>query len=175
MTIIVCPLSLVRDQIKAHKPARVVSLLDPYTAFPETNYADLHLRVTIHDIVGDAEGFVAPQSAHVETLLSFVQGWDRADPILIHCYAGISRSTASAFITACVHNPRADEMEIAHALRTASSTARPNGRLIELADAVLGRSGRMVRAIQETGRELPWQEDVIAVPFSIPSVYAAVG
>ena len=46
-------------------------------------------------------------------MIRFVETWDGQTPMLIHCWAGISRSTASAFITACLHNPDADEEEIA--------------------------------------------------------------
>jgi predicted protein tyrosine phosphatase len=176
MTIHVCSLPLIHAQIKAHQPARVISLLDPYTPFPETAYGDRHLRVTMHDIVGEAEGHIHPARDHMDTLLDFIGGWDKSAPLLIHCYAGISRSTASAFIAACVHNPRADEMEIARALRAASTRARPNGLLVALADDALGRDGRMSHAIEETGRDLPWTDDYEgAPPFFIPSVYGAKG
>ena len=88
--------------------------------------------------------------------------------MLIHCLAGISRSTASAFITACVHNPDADEEEIALAIRSASPTASPNLRLVSHADALLGRNGRMTRAVEAIGRGLVSDE---AAAFSIPSTF----
>jgi predicted protein tyrosine phosphatase len=108
----------------------------------------------------------------VRTILDFVGGWRADAPILIHCYAGISRSTATAFITACVHNPSLDEEEIAHALRAASPTASPNRRFIALADAELGRGGRMRRAIDAIGRGPPWYEVGEANPFSLPARFA---
>jgi predicted protein tyrosine phosphatase len=94
--------------------------------------------------------------------------------MLIHCYAGISRSTATAYIAACVHNPEADEHGIARALRTASPTATPNRRFIALADAALARNGRMNRAIEAIGRGFPrWPEIPEAQPFALPSRFAA--
>ena len=101
-------------------------------------------------------------------MLRFVESWDRAAPMLIHCWAGISRSTASAFITACVHNPSADEEEIALALRKASPTASPNRRLIAHADALLGRNGRMNDAVDLIGRG---EISMEAQSFSIPSAF----
>jgi predicted protein tyrosine phosphatase len=80
-----------------------------------------------------------------------VTGWDRAAPLVVHCYAGISRSSAAAYTTACALNPNRDEAEIAKALRRASAIATPNIRIVELADAALGRKGRMVRAIEGIG------------------------
>ena len=88
--------------------------------------------------------------------------------MLIHCWAGISRSTASAFITACVHNPNADEEEIALAIRSASPTASPNPRLVGYADALLGRGGRMSKAVEAIGRGAVSDE---AQTFSIPSIF----
>ena len=78
--------------------------------------------------------------------------WDRKAPLLIHCWAGISRSTAAAFITLCALNPEADEFGLARALRRASATAYPNRRLVALGDEVLSRSGRMIAAVEDIGR-----------------------
>ncbi|MFZ3337905.1 MAG: protein tyrosine phosphatase, partial [Xanthobacteraceae bacterium] len=73
-------------------------------------------------------------------------------PIVIHCYAGISRSTASAFVSVCALNPARDENSIAQALRRASPTATPNIRIVSLADKLLDRDGRMIAAIETIGR-----------------------
>jgi predicted protein tyrosine phosphatase len=84
-------------------------------------------------------------------VLNFVRGWDRSAPMVVHCYAGISRSTASAFAAACALNPHRDEIEIARKIRAASAIASPNRLMVSLADKVLGREGRMLRALDEIG------------------------
>jgi predicted protein tyrosine phosphatase len=175
MTIIVCPLSRAPDIAREHKPSHVVSLLDPGTPFPMlAGYGhERHLCLEIHDIEAETEGMDACCDTRMGRILEFVGGWDRDAPILIHCYAGISRSTATAFITACAHNPDQDEEEIALALRAASSTASPNRRFIALADATLGRNGRMTRAIEKIGRGPPWYEVGDATPFTLKSRFAA--
>jgi predicted protein tyrosine phosphatase len=168
MTILVCPLSRVPEVARDNRPSHVVSLLDPGTHFPAIPaLGDRHLRVGVHDIEEEAKGFDAVCDLRIRTLLDFVQKWDPADPILIHCYAGISRSTATAFITACAHNPSADEEEIALALRAASPTASPNRRFIALADAELNRSGRMSVAIEKIGRGANWFDIGEALPFRL--------
>ncbi|MBV8792263.1 MAG: protein tyrosine phosphatase, partial [Pseudolabrys sp.] len=101
--------------------------------------------------VSPMEGYEAPGQHHVERLIGFVSGWDRRAPLVVHCYAGISRSTAGAFISACALNPRRDEMQIAWALRNASRTATPNARLVSIADRLLRRNGRMIHAIETIG------------------------
>jgi predicted protein tyrosine phosphatase len=175
MTIYVCPLSRAPGLVREHNVSHVVSLLDPETPFPAIeNVRQRHLQVEVHDIEHELEGLDPLCDARIKRILEFVGGWDRSQPILIHCYAGISRSTATAFITACAHNPRADEDAIAHALRQASPTASPNRRFVAMADAELGRNGRMTRAIEAIGRGSPrWPDIAEAEPFSLPSRFAA--
>ena len=74
------------------------------------------------------------------------------EPVVVHCYAGISRSTAAAYVSVCALDPGRDETELAVLLRERSPSATPNRRIVEIADALLGRSGRMVRAIEAIGR-----------------------
>ncbi len=75
-----------------------------------------------------AAGCHPPSAEHVGELIDFVQSWDRQAPLLIHCFAGLSRSTAAAFIAMCALNPRTPEEAIARALRRSSDTAVPNRR-----------------------------------------------
>ena len=173
MTIYVCPLSRAPLLAREKNVSHVVSLLDPATPFPVIKeVGPRHLCVEVHDIEQEMEGLNSLCDARVKRLLEFVSDWDRVNPILIHCYAGISRSTATAFITACAHNPNTDEEEIALALREASPSASPNRRFVALADAELGRSGRMSRAIEHIGRGASWHDIGEATPFSIASRYA---
>lgn len=173
MTIIVCPLSRAPLIARQHRPSRAVSLLDRDTAFPALGLGERHLQLDVHDIETEMEGLDACCDDRMRTIINFVGGWEREAPILIHCYAGISRSTATAYITACVHNPDADELAIAQALRAASPTATPNRRFVALADAALGRHGRMNDAIEAIGRGFPrWPDIAEAEPFMLPSRFA---
>jgi len=167
MTILVCPLSRVEEMIACHQPGRVISLLDPEWPFPDLGdrYRERHLRLQVHDICDAQDDLVAPGVSHVRALLEFLGGWTRERPLLIHCRAGISRSTATAFIAACFVNPGTDEHQIALALRQAAPLARPNTTLVALADAEMGRGGRMTAAILRTGKDLPWPEVEEGEPF----------
>jgi len=71
--------------------------------------------------------------------------------MVIHCFAGISRSTAGAYVAACALNPKRDEMQIAWDIRRASRTAQPNSRIVSIADRLLNRDGRMIQAIDAIG------------------------
>ncbi|MBI2717707.1 MAG: tyrosine protein phosphatase [Rhizobiales bacterium] len=152
--IIVCPLSKVQPLVDQHGVRDVVSLLGPDT--PHRHFdgiaTDRHLRLTFHDIVEPVDGFTAPRAADTRRMVGFLSERNRRTPLLIHCWAGISRSTAAAFTALCLFNPGADEEELAFDLRAASPSATPNRLIVALADAELGRCGRMVRAIDRIGR-----------------------
>ncbi|MFN4143589.1 tyrosine phosphatase family protein [Aestuariivirga sp.] len=152
--IIVGPLSKVQPLIDEHGVRHVVTLLAPDTphASPAGIEAERHLRLYFHDIVQEMEGHTPPCAADAERLVAFLQSWDREAPMLIHCWAGISRSTAAAYTALCLFRPAADEEELAFELRRASPSATPNRLIVSLADDVLGRQGRMVKAVERIGR-----------------------
>jgi len=162
----VCSLALISQTVEQSGARSLVTLLNPGTPVvrPPGIAPERHLYIGIADILEEAPDHVLPADAHVRELLDFVGAWDRAAPLLIHCFAGVIRSTAAAFISICALAPRRDEGEIALALRAASRTATPNARLVALADALLGRAGRMTRAIDDIGRG----EDCFeGVPFAL--------
>ena len=110
-----------------------------------------HLVLSVDDISAPIEGYTCPGDEHVARLIDFAGRWDRTAPMVVHCFAGISRSTAGAFVAACALNPKRDEREIAAAIRRASPTAQPNARIVTIADRLLKRDGRMVRAVEAIG------------------------
>jgi len=149
----VCSLARLHDTVRETGARHVVTLIKDVSLVhrPATITAENHLLLDMDDIIDHIDGYVAPAEEHVGDLLRFVRAWDRANPLVVHCYAGISRSTAGAFVTACALNPRRDELTIARALRAASHTATPNLRIVRLADQMLGRNGRMVAAVEAIG------------------------
>ena len=110
-----------------------------------------HLVLAVDDITAPMDGYTAPAHEHVRRLIDFVTAWDHKAPMVVHCFAGISRSTAGAYVAACALNPKRDEMQIAWDIRRASRTAQPNARIVSIADRLLKRDGRMVRAIEAIG------------------------
>jgi predicted protein tyrosine phosphatase len=152
--IIVCSLREAQNQISQHGAKRAVTILGPGTELPHFDGVDPddHLRLTFHDIAAASPGLSPPQSQDMSSLLTFLRKWDKQQPMIIHCWAGISRSTAAGYIATCLFRPKADEFELAGELRDASPSATPNPMLIALADEALGRDGRMRQAIQSIGR-----------------------
>ena len=171
-TIFVAPLSLVETTVVDAQVSHLVTLINGETpiATPPGIGPDRHLRLAMNDICEPQPGLVLPCETHVSHLVRFAREWDRQAPLLIHCWAGISRSTAAAFISLCALNPEGTERDLAWALRRASPTAYPNRLLIALADEALARSGRMIAAVEDIGRGRVAEE---AEVFSLPALLAA--
>lgn len=156
----VCSLARLHDTVAATGASHIVTLLRLVDRLerPQSIIADNHLILGMDDIAEPIDGYMHPAEEHVVELIEFAQRWDRRAPLVVHCYAGISRSTAGAFITACALNPGRDEAVIAKAIRGSSRTAMPNPMLVSHADRVLGRKGRMIAAVQALGPGLPATE-----------------
>jgi predicted protein tyrosine phosphatase len=158
----VCSLARLHETVEETGALHVVTLLKQTDRVerPKSVAEANHLILGMDDIAVPMDGYIIPAEEHVNRLIEFVRGWDRARPLVVHCFAGISRSTAGAYVAACALNPRRDEFAIARELRRASATASPNIRIVSLADRMLGRDGRMVAAIESIGRgEMAYEGD----------------
>jgi predicted protein tyrosine phosphatase len=153
-SIIVCALADVYTVAAQEDPSHMATLINAHTPVerPVMIAPERHLKLHFNDIPAEIAGLTAPAADHVRQLIAFAESWDRRAPLLIHCYAGISRSTAAAYTTVLALNPERDEFELAAELRSKSPSATPNPRLIAFADTILQRSGRMIAAIEGIGR-----------------------
>ncbi|MEP3278926.1 MAG: tyrosine phosphatase family protein [Stappiaceae bacterium] len=150
----VCSLSTLHQTSERIGATRLITLINEGTPVerPAGILPENHLFLAFNDIIEPMDGMTPPATIHVEKLLEFVEDWDQSSPMLIHCWAGISRSTAGAYITSCYLNPHRSELEIARKLRHAAPSATPNIRLVRIADKLLSRDGRMEEAVTSIGR-----------------------
>lgn len=133
----------------------VLSILDPGHPEPADFAAyGPHKRLTLRfdDIISLDQGTVLPERHHIEALLEFGKGLaasigDPLEHLLVHCHAGISRSTASMAILLAEARPEADEDSIFAHIRDIRAQAWPNSRMIGMADDLLGRDGRLLAAL----------------------------
>jgi predicted protein tyrosine phosphatase len=162
----VCPLSALPVLVEREKASHLITLLQDEILVerPQGILPERHLRLHVHDISEPLLGHVHPDATHIEEIITFARAWAGQGPLVVHCWAGISRSTAAAYTALCSINPDLPEVLIAKRLRQASPTAYPNRLMIRLADQALGRGGRMVRAIDAIGRGVVAGE---ALPFAI--------
>jgi predicted protein tyrosine phosphatase len=150
----ICSLAKLHRTVADENASHVLTLINqgtPVTRPPSISESN-HLFIAMSDIQEPLDGHILPGEMHVRNLLQFVRAWDRARPMVVHCYAGVSRSTAAAMITAATLNPHRREAEIATVIRSRSPTATPNLKLVAIADGMLGRGGRLLRAAESIGR-----------------------
>lgn len=166
--LLVTPLSALPGALAEYAPSHLISLLSPdhMIQTPAGFPTDSHLKLGINDIVDVAAGPAPPGREHVDQLLEFSRRWDMRQPLLIHCWAGISRSMASAFTILCDRLGPGREEEIAQAMRRRAPHAQPNRLLVSHADDALGRGGAMLKAVQTMGPPLLVQEGV-TTPFPL--------
>ena len=131
-------------------------MIEPQAGFP----AEQHLRIGVNDIIDPAAGTAPPGRQHIDQLLAFSRTWDASRPMVIHCWAGISRSMASAFTILCDRLGPNREIEVARAMRSRAPHAQPNRLLVQHADDALGRDGRMIAALNSMGPALIMEEGV---------------
>jgi predicted protein tyrosine phosphatase len=150
----VCSLARLADTVAAIEASHVLTLINDRTPVtrPAAIPADRHLYIPMSDILEPLDGHILPAEAHVRRVIDFATGWDRAQPMVVHCYAGVSRSTAAALITACALRPERSERAVAALIRERSPTATPNLKLVAVADDILGRGGRLYDAAASIGR-----------------------
>lgn len=131
----------------------VLSILDPAEPVPEAfeGYgAHARLELRFDDIIRDTAGLIMPQPADVRQILAFGQDLmteARQDAsLLIHCHAGISRSTAAMTLILAQAMPDQSAASIIGIVHGIREKAWPNLRIIEIGDSMLARQGSLVAA-----------------------------
>lgn len=167
-TLVVCPLRRIPEVLAASGARHLVSVLNAHLIppTPPDIAPENHLKLAMSEYVEVKPGERHPQLAQLEDLLAFARSWDGQRPMLIHCFSGLNRSPAAAFIIQCALSPAEPATLIAHRLRVASETAAPNRMMIALADQLLGRNGDMIGAIEQIGFGQPAAE---GRPFALPA------
>ncbi|ACL61872.1 tyrosine phosphatase family protein [Methylobacterium nodulans] len=133
----------------------VLSILDPGWPEPDAfGSYDAHRRTTLrfHDIIDPIPGQILPEPEDVAAILTFGRdlSGERRDKIhlLIHCHAGISRSTAAMTMLLAQAHPDLDEAVVVARVHDLREKAWPNARMIAFADEALGRKGRLSEAVR---------------------------
>lgn len=149
------------DELTMHADAEVthaLSIIDPEVPAPAALRAfdglRQHWTLRFHDIAARSPDLNAPEQDDVQDLIAVGRELEiDADGghLLVHCHAGVSRSTAAAAILLARANP-GREAEAFEAVARLRPGAWPNARMVQLADALLERGGQLaagLRAMQE--------------------------
>ena len=141
------------DELDRHSAlgvTHILSILDPDWPEPKAfRDFDPHSRVTFrfHDAIEPNSGVVLPQKIVVDAILAFGRDAGDVRHLLIHCHAGISRSTAAMLMILAQAYPHETEDAIVDRLLKIRPQAWPNSRMIAFADELLGRDGRLSAAV----------------------------
>ena len=176
--ILVSSLRHMPEQVVLARAGHLVSVINAHMMplTPPSIDPRRHLKLAINEIAETEASIRHPVAAHIEQLIAFLTKWNRVEPLLIHCFAGLSRSTAAAYIGLCALEPETPETLLAHRLRQASETAAPNRIMVAVADHLLQRGGRMAAAIDLIGPGMPAAEGrpfSLTVPAARPGAVAA--
>jgi predicted protein tyrosine phosphatase len=144
------------EELEGHRTiaaTHVLSILDPDYPVPEAfgQYGEHErLELRFNDIIDPTPGLILPNAGHVQTILAFGRSLG-AEPqplarLIVHCHAGVSRSTASMALILAQALPDEPGETILATVYGIRQKAWPNLRLIEIGDAMLGRGGTLIRA-----------------------------
>jgi predicted protein tyrosine phosphatase len=132
--------------------SHILGILDPGTPVPEGyvhHPAAGRDEFRFYDIVTAEAGRALPSEADMAAILAVGDrlAGSQVRHLLVHCYAGISRSTAAAIALMSQRNP-GREADIFAALADIRPHAWPNTVLVAHADRLLGRGGALVEALR---------------------------
>jgi predicted protein tyrosine phosphatase len=168
VTLYICSLAAVPHVAVQSRASHMITVISAGSAVerPASIAEENHLYLEFNDITAPAQGLVAPSLGDVEKILAFGRSWDRRAPMIVHCWAGVSRSTAAAYVLSHALCAGSDPQALAQLLRARAPWATPNSRLVAFADELLGAGGAMTRAITSIGRGQMTYE---GRPFTLPS------
>jgi predicted protein tyrosine phosphatase len=156
------------EELEGHcagQVTHVLSILDPGWPEPDSlSRFDINrrLRLRFHDVIESQPGWIAPERWDVELLLAFSRDLTMANEahLLVHCHAGVSRSTAAAILVMAQTCPDRPADEVLREVVRLRPRAWPNLRILEFGDEILGRHGEIVEAARAHYRRAlerePW-------------------
>jgi predicted protein tyrosine phosphatase len=137
----------------------VLSILGPNSPDPPefTAFAPhRRLNLRFHDVIEPQPDQIAPTREDVERLLVFGQEVAETPEahLLVHCHAGVSRSTAAAALILMQANPEWSAGAALDAIAEIRPRALPNLLILELGDVLLGRNGEIAAAVSTIYRRV---------------------
>lgn len=155
-TLSICGIKELPTVMERFIPSNVISITDPSDEPLEFPASVTVLRLAFYDIhtmtgmvakalsARDRDGY--PNENHAQAILKFGRQLPAGARVLIHCFAGVSRSTAAAYLLICQHM-HGDEHAAFELLKEIRPQAQPNRLLVKFGDNLLGAERRMLRCV----------------------------
>ena len=176
--IIVCSLKDLENVCDSVKPSHVISVIDPGYA-PETPIGvKHHLKLGFDDIIEINENNnifrlntdeipqLIPNSNHTDSIIEFSNTWDKQNPIVIHCWCGVSRSMATAAYLLCREDSLNIDQNVRY-IRSLAPHANPNKVLISLFENSLQINSEITEAFEKYPHTKAYDCSVNFAPITI--------
>lgn len=147
----ICGVAELPEVVARFKPTHVISITDPGDDLPEFSidvtvlrlaFWDAHTLTKVTKMLAAREPDDYPNLDHARAILDFGELLPKGARVLTHCWAGVSRSTAAAFVLA-VQRKSGDEKSAFDLVKVLRPGAMPNRLIVQFADKLLGADGRM--------------------------------
>ena len=106
------------------------------------------LILRFDDINEPIDDYVIPQMSHIKRALDFADKIEDGS-LLVHCHAGISRSSAIALAVIAKRLGSGKEEEAIKTLEDINPNCRPNNSMVEMTDELLERDGKLYDKVFE--------------------------
>lgn len=151
MKLTITGLSEANDLKKQGIPDKIISLVDPLIA-KNLEADNNHIVIPVHDIDQPIQGWVYPAVEHIREVLEFTRDIKENDNVLVHCHAGVSRSTAMAIGILIQHGmPPKDAVEYVFEIR---DCAWPNNLMIDLLDTEFNLQGELSKEVSTAKKRI---------------------
>lgn len=152
----ICGLAELPTKLERFIPSHVISITDlndepldfpaPITVL-RLAFFDIHAQTgMVGKMLSARDRGEYPCIGHAEIILEFGRQIPKGARLLIHCWAGVSRSTAAAYLLLCQHM-HGDECSAFELLKTIRPSAQPNRLIVKFGDRLLGAERRMLRCV----------------------------
>jgi predicted protein tyrosine phosphatase len=150
-----------REEIPEFEDQGITHLLsidNPGDPTPTPSEFDgVHWNISFNDIATQAEAIefdaTLPEMQDVQQVLDYAESCQQASQVqpvhlLVHCMAGVSRSTAAAYAMISSMFGEGREHDALKHILEIRPQASPNPLMVKHADAILKRNGKMLEAIK---------------------------
>jgi len=158
--IVVCSLADQRNVCESVNASHLISVVDPGYLPDTPNNIKKHLKLSFDDIIeinnensiyrtaGFSTKQILPNKNHINEIVNFVNTWDQSDPIVIHCWCGVSRSMATAIFLLCKIYPENVDKNVRY-MRSIAPHANPNKLMVSMFEHYLKISGQIIEAFNK--------------------------
>ena len=109
---------------------------------------------------------ILPNIDHIKKIIEFVKSWDQVQPIVIHCWCGVSRSMATAIFIICNYHPNNIDSNVRY-MRKIAAHANPNTLMISMFEKYLNVEGKINEAFRKHPYTTTYDCDTNFAPVSI--------